>query len=208
MIGPHTLANSCVILGENSVGGGVCERTRGREDYLVCPRTWKGFPGKVRQKDFVILYVAPVCVNLSVHTWLWGSLLFGITLLTKLAEGLGRKAVGLSANFWAVATPVPIVYPIPSSGKTQWGCLWTDSRTWGLPCVPSHLKGVPRKRSDCWKFISAHCSFISFQRSRACLGRWLQQSDAAAPSGQVFQACALIETNFIDHFSVRDLTNL
>ena len=39
-----TLANSCVILRENSVGEGVCERTRRREDYLVCP-------GKVRQKD-------------------------------------------------------------------------------------------------------------------------------------------------------------
>ena len=45
---------------------------------------------------------------------LWGSLLLGITLLTKLAQCLGRKAVGLWANFWAVATPVPTVYPIPS----------------------------------------------------------------------------------------------
>ena len=53
MIGPHTLANSCVILGENSVGGGVCERTRGREDYLVCP-------GKVRQKDCC-------CISLKVE---------------------------------------------------------------------------------------------------------------------------------------------
>ena len=68
MIGPHTLANSCVFLGGNSVGGGVCERTRGREDYLVCPRTWKGFPGKVRQKDYC-------CISLKVERcglWWWG----------------------------------------------------------------------------------------------------------------------------------------
>ena len=61
VIGPHTLVNSCVILGENSVGEGVCERTRGREDYLVCP-------GKVRQKDCC-------CISLKAERcglWCWG----------------------------------------------------------------------------------------------------------------------------------------
>ena len=43
----------------------------------------------------------------------WGGFFFGITLLTKLAEGLGRKAVGLRKISRAVETPVPAVYPIP-----------------------------------------------------------------------------------------------
>ena len=49
---------------------------------------------KTLKRQDLIFVIYLVCIG-SLRLRLWGSFFFGITLLTKLAECLGRKAVGL-----------------------------------------------------------------------------------------------------------------